>query len=164
MQAPTMPKGSSILISPQTAFLRLVPPRTSDAVKSSASTRGTAKVSGCESASSGTEIRADPKPVMPRMKYALIKMHSTRTMSATAAPLLQPLTPALVLLLAQHPVLQFTLFCNLPGYVFVYYRKSDLSSEEVGDTDGSRARPESPPLGSDWRRDPGRRPRSHQRT
>ena len=83
MQAPTMPNGSRTLISPQTAFLRLVPPSTSEAVKSSASTRGTAKVSGCERASSGTEIRAEPKPVIPRMKYALMSMHNTSTMSAT---------------------------------------------------------------------------------
>src|SRR5918993_554108 len=164
MQAPTMPKGSSILISPQTAFLRLVPPRTREAVKSSARTSGTAKVSGCESASSGTEIRAEPKPVIPRMKYALIRMHKTRTMSATAAPLLQTYAPALVLLRAHPRASQFTLFCSLARYVFVYYRKFNLSTEEVGGTDGSRARPESPPVGSDWRRDPGRRPRPYQRT
>src|SRR6185503_8801066 len=89
MQAPTMPKGSRILISSQLAFFELVPPSTSDAVKSSASTSGTANCSGCESASSGTEISAEPKPVMPRMKYALIKMHSTSTMSATAQPRVQ---------------------------------------------------------------------------
>ena len=100
MQAPTMPNGSSILISPQFAFLRLVPPSTSEAVKSSARTSGTANVSGCESASSGTEIRAEPKPVIPRMKYALIRMHNTSTMSATAASSLENRTPALVLLRA----------------------------------------------------------------
>ena len=44
MQAPIMPDGSSTLISPQSAFLRLVLPSTSEAVKSSASTSGTAKV------------------------------------------------------------------------------------------------------------------------
>ena len=83
MQAPIMPNGSRILISPQFAFLRLAPPRTSEAVKSSARTSGTANCSGCDSASSGTEISAEPKPVMPRMKYALIRMHNTSTMSAT---------------------------------------------------------------------------------
>ena len=35
----------------------------------------------------GTEISAEPKPVMPRMKYALIRMHRTRTMSATGCSL-----------------------------------------------------------------------------
>ena len=83
MQAPIIPAGSSILISPQFAFLLLVLPSTTEAVKSSASTSGIAKCSGCESASSGTEIRPEPKPVMPRMKYALIRMHNTSTMSAT---------------------------------------------------------------------------------
>ena len=78
-----------ILISSQFAFFELVPPSTSDAVKSSASTSGTANCNGCDSARSGTEISADPKPVMPRMKYALIKMQSTSTMSATARPLVQ---------------------------------------------------------------------------
>src|SRR3989337_1878449 len=133
MQAPTMPNGSSSLISPHTAFLRLVPPSTSEAVKSSARTSGTAKVSGCESASSGTEIRAEPKPVIPRMKYALIRMHKTRTMSATAAPLLQYRSPALVLLRDQWRGSPFTLFCNLSRYVFVYYRKSSSRTKEVGD-------------------------------
>ena len=61
----------------------------SEAVKSRANTSGTANCSGCDSASSGTEMIAEPKPVMPRMKYALIKMHSTSTMSATARPLVQ---------------------------------------------------------------------------
>src|SRR5262245_646796 len=83
-QAPSMPNGSSSLISLQLACLRFNPPSTSEAVKSSASTSGTANCSGWESASSGTEIRADPNPVMPRMKYALIKMHKTNTTSATA--------------------------------------------------------------------------------
>src|SRR5204863_8245969 len=79
-----MPKGSSILISGQAACLRFTPPSTTEAVKSSASTSGTANCSGWESASSGTEISAEPKPVMPRMKYALIRMHRIKTMSATA--------------------------------------------------------------------------------
>jgi hypothetical protein len=82
-----MPNGSRILISFQSAFLVFVPPSTSDAVKSSASTSGTVNWSGCESASSGTEISAEPNPVMPRMKYALIRMHKIKTMSATAVPL-----------------------------------------------------------------------------
>src|SRR5688572_29323684 len=85
MQAPIMPNGSKVLISAQFTFLRLVPPRTSEAVKSRARTSGTANCSGCDSASSGTEMSAEPKPVMPRMKYALIRMHSTSTMSAKAA-------------------------------------------------------------------------------
>src|SRR5688500_543685 len=85
MQAPIMPNGSSVLISAQFTFLRLVPPRTSEAVKSRANTSGTANCSGCDSASSGTEMSAEPKPVMPRMKYALIRIHSTSTMSAKAA-------------------------------------------------------------------------------
>src|SRR4029078_13269173 len=79
-----MPKGRRTLISPQFACFTLTPPRTSEAVKSSARTSGTANCSGCESASRGTEMRADPKPVMPRMKYALIRMQSTSTMSAKA--------------------------------------------------------------------------------
>lgn len=83
MHAPIIPAGSRILISLQLAFLLLVLPSTTDAVKSSASTSGIAKCSGCERANSGTEIRPEPKPVMPRMKYALIRMHSTSTMSAT---------------------------------------------------------------------------------
>ena len=51
-------------------------------VKSSARTSGIANWSGWDSASSGTEISAEPKPVIPRMKYALISMHITSTMSA----------------------------------------------------------------------------------
>ena len=86
MQAPTMPAGNKTLISAQLAFLLFVLPRITDAVKSSASTSGIAKCSGCDSASNGTEMRPEPKPVMPRMKYALIRMHSTKTMSATAGP------------------------------------------------------------------------------
>ena len=83
MHAPIMPAGSRILISDQFAFFLLVLPRTRDAVKSSASTRGMANCSGWDSASSGTEISAEPKPVIPRMKYALIRIHITSTMSAT---------------------------------------------------------------------------------
>ena len=86
MHAPTMPAGSSTLISDQLAFLLFVLPRITEAVKSSASTSGIVKCNGCDSARSGTEMSPEPKPVMPRMKYALIRMHSTKTMSATAGP------------------------------------------------------------------------------
>src|SRR5687767_13984406 len=81
-QAPIIPAGSNTLISAQFAFLLLVLPSTTDAVKSSASTSGIANCRGCDNASSGTEIRPEPNPVIPRMKYALISMHSTSTMSA----------------------------------------------------------------------------------
>ena len=67
-QAPSIPAGSRILISDQLAFLLLVLPSTTEAVKSRASTRGMANCSGWESASSGTAISPEPKPVMPRMK------------------------------------------------------------------------------------------------
>src|SRR3954464_4048056 len=83
MHAPIIPAGRSTLISLQFAFRLLVAPTTTDAVKSSASTSGIAKCSGWDNASSGTEMRPEPNPVMPRMKYALISMHSTSTMSAT---------------------------------------------------------------------------------
>jgi len=82
MQAPIIPAGSRILISDQFAFFVFVLPSTTEAVKSSASTSGIANWSGWDSASSGTEISAEPKPVIPRMKYALIRMHITSTMSA----------------------------------------------------------------------------------
>ena len=46
MQAPIIPAGSKILISPQSAFLLLVLPSTIEAVKSRARTSGIAKCSG----------------------------------------------------------------------------------------------------------------------
>src|ERR1043165_7803953 len=82
MLAPVIPAGRRILISDQLAFFVLVLPRTTEAVKSSASTSGIANCSGWDSASNGTEISAEPKPVIPRMKYALIRMHITSTVSA----------------------------------------------------------------------------------
>src|SRR3954470_11269144 len=117
MQAPSMPKGSRTLISCQLACLRLTPPSTSDAVKSRARTSGTANCSGCERASSGTEISAEPKPVIPRMKYALIRMHKTRTMSATTDPLIK--LPSIAALSGGYRLL--TLFCNRARYLPVYY-------------------------------------------
>src|SRR3954453_17774132 len=88
MHAPIIPAGRSTLISLQFAFLLLVLPKITEAVKSSASTSGIAKCSGCDNARSGTDINPEPNPVMPRMKYALIRMHSTRIMSAIFAAFL----------------------------------------------------------------------------
>ena len=85
MTPPTRPAGSNTLISPHWVCLRLTPPRTIAAVKSSASSKGMANVSGNDSASSGIEIRPEPNPVMPRMKYALITMQMIMIMSAIAA-------------------------------------------------------------------------------
>ncbi len=55
-------------------------------------------------------MSAEPKPVIPRMKYALIRINSTSTMSATAAPYLLRT--------------DLKLSCNYGRYVFVYYRDS----------------------------------------
>src|SRR3954468_4514516 len=88
MHAPIIPAGRSTLISLQFAFLLLVLPKITEAVKSSASTSGIAKCSGCDNARSGTDINPEPNPVMPRMKYALIRMHTTRTRSAIFAAFL----------------------------------------------------------------------------
>src|SRR5690242_2769761 len=126
MQAPIMPAGRSTLISLQFAFLLLVLPRITEAVKSSASTSGIAKCSGCDNASSGTDISPDPNPVMPRMKYALIRMHSTSTMSAISRCSFfgdeYRLGRYCCVSPNKHRVL-LTHFCNQGTYVFVCCRK-----------------------------------------
>src|SRR5438105_15547179 len=130
--APIMPAGSNTLISAQFAFLLLVLPRITEAVKSSASTSGMAKCRGCDNASSGTEMRPEPKPVMPRMKYALIKMHSTSTISAIFLRPLQSVNrPGASIACTRTAKVPFTYFCNQGTYVFVCCRKFSHGATHV---------------------------------
>jgi hypothetical protein len=59
------------------------------------------------------------------MKYALINMHKTNTMSATAGS--SKWGGARYIAPRRTAVSDFTLFCNFARYVFVYYPDSAVS-------------------------------------